>query len=162
MTNRGGSRPGAGRKPSGPDNVAVNWRISESAKAWIKNKAVKDGVSISVVLDDIIAYYELHGPDKAIASLAKEIQDKITAKVFSPKKIVSSNPFEDAWLERTKLFRCWKSATPVKINGKVCRITRVSEWFDGLDNKVHLSYDYVPLEIYNELEVIEIDTDKLK
>lgn len=159
--NRGGSRPGAGRKPSGPETVAVNWRVSEFAKAWIKDKAIKDDVSIGAVLDDVIAYYETYGPDKSIASITKAIQDKIIVQVLHPEK-TSSNPLDDAWLERTKLMRCWKSATPVKINGKVCRIVRVSEWFEALNDKIHISYDYVPLKEFNESEVIEIDTDKLK
>lgn len=54
----GGAREGAGRKPSGPDTVPVNWRVSEFAKKWIKARAVKDGVSIGAVLDRLIQRYE--------------------------------------------------------------------------------------------------------
>ena len=58
--NHGGARKGAGRKPSGPDTVPVNWRVSESAKKWMKEKAVEDGISIGAVLDDLINFYEKH------------------------------------------------------------------------------------------------------
>lgn len=55
---RGGKREGAGRKPSGPDTVAVNWRVSESAKNWIKNKAIEDNISIGAVVDELIIFFE--------------------------------------------------------------------------------------------------------
>lgn len=54
----GGKREGAGRKPSGPETVAVNWRVSEVAKNWIKNKAVEGSVSIGAVIDDLIKSFE--------------------------------------------------------------------------------------------------------
>lgn len=54
----GGAREGAGRKPSGPDTVPVNWRVSESAKKWMKEKAIESGVSIAAVLDSLISFYD--------------------------------------------------------------------------------------------------------
>ncbi len=51
---RGGAREGAGRKHSGPDSVPVNWRVSASAKKWMKEQAMIQGVSIAAVLDMLI------------------------------------------------------------------------------------------------------------
>ena len=50
----GGSRPGAGRKRSGPDSVQVTWRVSENAKKWIVDQAKKQGISVSKVVDALI------------------------------------------------------------------------------------------------------------
>ena len=54
----GGARLGAGRKRSGPDSIPVNWRVSESAKKWMKERAIEDGVSIGAVLDRLIQHYK--------------------------------------------------------------------------------------------------------
>ena len=56
----GGARPGAGRKRSGPETVAVNWRVSEAAKSWMKRRAAENGISIGAVLDDLIEIFEKH------------------------------------------------------------------------------------------------------
>lgn len=53
----GGARPGAGRKASAPNTTAVNWRVSGSAKAWMKEQAMTQGVSIATVLDILIEDY---------------------------------------------------------------------------------------------------------
>lgn len=53
----GGARQGAGRKASTPDTIAVNWRVSRSAKVWIKTQAMEQGVSIATILDNLI---EMH------------------------------------------------------------------------------------------------------
>lgn len=50
----GGARPGAGRKASTPDTIAVHWRVSESAKAWMKEQAMAQGVSIATIIDRLI------------------------------------------------------------------------------------------------------------
>lgn len=54
----GGARPGAGRKASTPDTMAVNWRVSRPAKAWIKTQAMEQGVSIATILDELIKSFE--------------------------------------------------------------------------------------------------------
>lgn len=54
----GGARPGAGRKASTPGTTAVNWRVSESAKAWMKEQAMTQGVSIATILDILIQSFE--------------------------------------------------------------------------------------------------------
>ena len=53
----GGKRQGAGRKVSTPDTIAVNWRVSRSAKVWMKTQAMEQGVSIATILDNLI---EMH------------------------------------------------------------------------------------------------------
>ena len=53
----GGARQGAGRKASTPDTMAVNWRVSRPAKAWMKTQAMEQGVSIATILDNLI---EMH------------------------------------------------------------------------------------------------------
>ena len=50
----GGARPGAGRKASTPDTTGVRWRVSESAKAWVKKQAMAQGVSIATIIDRLI------------------------------------------------------------------------------------------------------------
>lgn len=55
---RGGKRVGAGRKASTPDTTAVNWRVSGSAKAWMKEQAMTQGVSIATILDELIKSFE--------------------------------------------------------------------------------------------------------
>lgn len=54
----GGARPGAGRKASTPNTKAVNWRVSESAKTWMKGQAMAQGVSIATILDELIKSFE--------------------------------------------------------------------------------------------------------
>jgi len=54
----GGARQGAGRKASTPDTTAVHWRVSESAKAWMKGQAMTQGVSIATILDELIKSFE--------------------------------------------------------------------------------------------------------
>ena len=54
----GGARPGAGRKASTPDTTAVNWRVSERAKQWMKGQAIEQGVSIATILDILIDEFE--------------------------------------------------------------------------------------------------------
>ena len=54
----GGARQGAGRKASTPDTMAVNWRVSRPAKAWIKTQAMEQGVSIATILDELIKSFE--------------------------------------------------------------------------------------------------------
>lgn len=54
----GGKREGAGRKPIGPKTVCVNWRVSESAKRWMKEMAMDQGVNIAVILDQLIKSFE--------------------------------------------------------------------------------------------------------
>lgn len=54
----GGARQGAGRKASTPDTMAVNWRVSRSAKAWMKTQAMEQGVSIATILDELIKSFE--------------------------------------------------------------------------------------------------------
>lgn len=69
----GGAREGSGRKPSGPDTVPVNWRVSESAKKWMKERAVEDGVSIGAVLDRLIQHYEAVNSAVKVANNAIDI-----------------------------------------------------------------------------------------
>ena len=69
----GGARPGAGRKQSGPETVAVNWRVSEVAKSWIKQKAHEDGVSIGAVIDKLIQHYEAVNRAVKVANNAIDI-----------------------------------------------------------------------------------------
>ena len=54
----GGARRGAGRKASTPDTLPVNWRVSGSAKAWMKKQAMDQGVSIATILDVLIKSFE--------------------------------------------------------------------------------------------------------
>lgn len=54
----GGARQGAGRKASTPDTIAVNWRVSRSAKVWMKTLAMEQGVSIATILDELIKSFE--------------------------------------------------------------------------------------------------------
>ena len=54
----GGKRQGAGRKVSTPDTIAVNWRVSRSAKVWMKTQAMEQGVSIATILDELIKSFE--------------------------------------------------------------------------------------------------------
>lgn len=63
----GGARPGAGRKASTPDTTAVHWRVSESAKAWIKEQAMTQGVSIATIIDRLI--------DNAISNAVSPISE---------------------------------------------------------------------------------------
>lgn len=55
---RGGARPGAGRRQSGPDSIQVNWRVSETAKAWIVGQAREQGVSVAAIVDELVKTFE--------------------------------------------------------------------------------------------------------
>lgn len=67
----GGSRPGAGRRSSGPDSVQVNWRVSEKAKAWIVTQAKVQDVSVAAIMDELIRSFEELKDHKALQSFSK-------------------------------------------------------------------------------------------
>ena len=48
----GGKREGAGRKRR--NNVLVSWRISPESREWIMNQAQEQGVSIGVIIDELV------------------------------------------------------------------------------------------------------------
>lgn len=58
INKHGGARKGAGRKPAEVGTVQVNWRVSESAKMWIRNISKETGESTAVILDLVIKVYE--------------------------------------------------------------------------------------------------------
>lgn len=51
-TQWGGKREGAGRKRR--NNVLVSWRISPESREWIMNQAQEQGVSIGVIIDELV------------------------------------------------------------------------------------------------------------
>ena len=163
MANRGGSRPGAGRKSSGPETVPVNWRVSSSAKSWMKNKAFEERVSIGAILDRLVEHYDAVGLDKCVDIVAQQIQDRITAEVLKPTKLIS-DCMDDYWTERAKLKKCCDFGLPAKINGKVVRVLKFGEWYDPYSrNSMQVSYDAVPMEeVYDEKDVIEINLSKFE
>lgn len=137
MTNRGGSRPGAGRKPSGPKTVPVNWRVSEMAKSWIKKRAVKQGESIASVIDDLI-------------------QAKITEEINIQKEKLDVHH-----AEIQKLQKCYELGLPARINGKIVRVVNVSQSFDSINGTIDLRIDTIPMKVYDDLEIIEINMNIL-
>lgn len=52
----GGARQGAGRKAYG--TTLVSWRVSESAKKWIKAQAQEQGVTTAAIIDELIRSFE--------------------------------------------------------------------------------------------------------
>lgn len=52
----GGARAGAGRKAYG--TTLVSWRVSESAKEWIKAQAQEQGVTTAAIIDELISSFE--------------------------------------------------------------------------------------------------------
>ena len=55
-TGWGGARAGAGRKAYG--TTLVSWRVSESAKEWIKAQAQEQGVTTAAIIDELIRSFE--------------------------------------------------------------------------------------------------------
>lgn len=55
--NRGGSRPGAGRKKM-TDTVPVCWRISRESNEWIRKQADEHGVTIARIVDELVSVFE--------------------------------------------------------------------------------------------------------
>ena len=58
MNTHGGARPGAGRKPADKNSVQVNWRVSDKAKAWMRDKSMTLGESTATILDLLIEVFE--------------------------------------------------------------------------------------------------------
>lgn len=50
----GGKRAGAGRKGFCEKTVPVCWRISEESREWIMAQAKEQGVSIGVIIDELV------------------------------------------------------------------------------------------------------------
>ena len=50
---RGGARPNAGRKPTGPTRCKLSVTISPAAAANIRTAAKRDGVSVSSIADKL-------------------------------------------------------------------------------------------------------------
>ena len=55
--NRGGARPNAGRKSLG--KIPLSSRVSEQAKKRLTQLAIKNGVSISEMLEMVINSYQI-------------------------------------------------------------------------------------------------------
>ena len=58
MNTHGGARAGAGRKPAEQSSVAVNWRVSAEAKAWMRQRSKDLGESTATILDQLIQSFE--------------------------------------------------------------------------------------------------------
>jgi len=82
----GGSRPGAGRRSSGPDSVQVNWRVSEKAKAWIVTQAKVQDVSVAAIVDELIRSFEEARDHKVLQSLSK-----LTMSFEALEKVMQAN-----------------------------------------------------------------------
>lgn len=54
----GGARTGAGRKPNPFNTIAVRWDVKPESKEWLKAQAKEQGVSIAVILDELIKTFE--------------------------------------------------------------------------------------------------------
>jgi hypothetical protein len=54
----GGARTGAGRKAIPFDTIAVRWVVKPETKEWLKAQAKQQGVSIAVILDELIKTFE--------------------------------------------------------------------------------------------------------
>lgn len=167
----GGSRPGAGRKPSGPETVAVNWRVSEFAKSWIKQKAAESGVSIGAVIDELILHYESASSAVKIADnainigqLCAKIENTISNKVFEKVHDVPvTYMYPDAQMEVEKMRVCAQFRRPARINGRVVQITNFSVKPDPYNiGKMNIFFDALPLDDYDEEYVLDIDIVKLK
>lgn len=169
---KGGYRKGSGRKAFCEDVVSVHWRVSESAQRWMKQKAVEDGVSIGAVLDKLIKHYEVVNfavettrvatdISHVLADWQQKINAKLTAEAFKPNQL-PDNLYE-FHIERMKLQRCYKLGLPAKINGRVVRVISFSEWYDPhAKNELKISFEVVPMEGYDEREILEIDISKFQ
>lgn len=82
----GGSRPGAGRRSSGPDSVQVNWRVSEKAKAWIVTQAKVQDVSVAAIVDELIRSFEEVRDHKVLQSFSK-----LTMSFEALEKVMQAN-----------------------------------------------------------------------
>lgn len=169
---RGGVRNGAGRKPSSPDTVSVNWRVSESAKIWMKERAVESGVSIGAVLDKLIKHYDaVNSAVKVannaidIAQMCAGIEKKIIEKglVDAINKPNTEYAYPDAQAEIEKLMICAQFRRPARINNQVVQIFNYRVEVDSFDQgKTNISFDTLPLTDYDEEYVLDIDTTKLQ
>lgn len=63
MDNRGGQRPGAGRKRSPRETKTVSWRLSSYAREWITRQAAEQGVSSGEIIDALIRSFESQNND---------------------------------------------------------------------------------------------------
>ena len=63
MDNRGGPRPGAGRKRSPRETKTVSWRLSSYAREWITRQAAEQGVSSGEIIDALIRNFESQNND---------------------------------------------------------------------------------------------------
>lgn len=63
MDNRGGPRPGAGRKRSPRETKTVSWRLSSYAREWITRQAAEQGVSSGEIIDALIRSFESQNND---------------------------------------------------------------------------------------------------
>ena len=50
---RGGSRPNAGRKPTGPTRAKISVTVSQEAAANIRRAAKREGASVSSIADKL-------------------------------------------------------------------------------------------------------------
>lgn len=167
---KGGYREGSGRKSFCEDVVPVHWRIRESAKNWMKQKAVEDGVSIGAVLDRLIQHYE------AVNSAVEVANNALTAQMCAgiEKKIIEKGlvdainkpnteyAYPDAQAEIEKLRICAQFRRPARINGKVMQIVNYAVGVDPFHGKMNITFDTLPLDHYDEEYVLDIDVNKLR
>ena len=163
---RGGVREGAGRKKM-TDTVPVCWRVSESAKKWMMERAVEDGVSIGAVLDRLIQHYEaVNSAVKVdIAQMCAGIEKKIVKKglVDAINKPNSEYAYPDAQAEIEKLRICAQFRRPARINNQVVQIINYRVGVDSFDQgKMNIIFDTLPLDDYDEEYVLDIDVHKFR
>lgn len=168
---KGGYREGSGRKSFCEDVVPVHRRISESAKNWMKQKAVADGVSIGAVLDRLIQHYEAVNSAVKVANNAIDIaqmragiEKKIIEKdlVDAINKPNTEYAYPDAQAEIEKLRICAQFRRPARINGKVVEIVNYAVGVDSFHGKMNITFDTLPLDHYDEEYVLDIDVNKLR
>ena len=169
---KGGYREGSGRKSFCEDVVPVHWRISESAKNWMKQKAVEDGVSIGAVLDRLIQHYEaVNSAVKVannaidIAQMCAGIEKKIVEKglVDAINKPNTEYAYPDAQAEIEKLRICAQFRRPARINNQVVQIVNYRVGYDSFYQGIMIIlFDTLPLDDYDEEYVLDIDVHKLR
>lgn len=169
---KGGYREGSGRKAFCENITSVHWRVSESAKSWIKNKAVEDGVSIGVIIDELIKFFESKQCTVKVADNAipmdqlctKLQQDIIKRGLIEPMRahaVTYASP--EALMEIEKLRICYQFKRPARINNKVVQITDFAiETRSGSPSKISVSFEAFPIKNCFEELVFEIDVNKIK
>ena len=63
----GGAREGAGRPRGSRNAIAVNWRVNEETRDWVRETAAAAGIRTGEVIDELVRLFQEQEQDLQVS-----------------------------------------------------------------------------------------------